>query len=117
MPGGGKGRSSRHFDERLAEALVQAGAALLIGVRRRLPLVHADQSSGPRTPGARPIHGERSVRRGAGGRLAREARRSRDGSRDDDALLLSALRQLCSRDLGGRGYGATQTVDPSRGRL
>jgi hypothetical protein len=49
-------------------ALVQAGAALALGVSGPLlPVFNAVESSGPRTPGARPIlGGERSTRRGAG---------------------------------------------------
>ena len=60
------------LDEGLAQALVQAFAALGIsGSRPRLQVVHDQvQSSGPRTPGARPVPppgAERWVRCGAGG--------------------------------------------------
>ena len=57
------------LDERPAQAIVQAFATLLISRSRpRLQVVHAVQSSGPRTPGARPFRGERSAQCGAGGR-------------------------------------------------
>jgi hypothetical protein len=60
----------RSLDERRTEALLQPFATLLIsGSRSCLQVVHAVQSNGPRTPGARPM--ERSARCGAGGQVER----------------------------------------------